>query len=251
MKKLLTLISAFFITATAFGWGQTGHRVVGEIAWRHLNKKAQKNVQRVLGTESLAMCANYMDFIKSESKYDSLSPWHYCTIAAGENYTGAPAEGDVIMAIDHYVNELKTGNYSVDEAFALKCLVHLVGDIHQPLHVGNGTDRGGNDVKLEFMWEKTNLHRIWDSGLIDYQQLSYTEYADWIDTAGKDQVTKWQSAAVLDWALESQALHPLVYAYPESGKLSYQYNHDCIDALNQRLLQAGIRLAGLLNIIYG
>ena len=251
MKKLLTFALVVLTTHVALGWGQTGHRVVGEIAWRHLNKKAQKEVQRILGNESLAMCANYMDLIKSEPHYDSLGAWHYCTIAHGESYAGAPEEGDVVMAINHYIDELETGIYAVDEAFALKCLVHLVGDIHQPLHVGNGTDRGGNDVKLEFMWEKTNLHRIWDSGLIDYQQLSYTEYASWIDTAGKDQVTKWQNTVVLDWALESQALHPAVYNYPESGKLSYQYNHDCIAIVNQRLLQAGVRLAAILNALYG
>jgi hypothetical protein len=251
MKRTFASLGLILATLTAYGWGQTGHRVVGEIAWQHLNKKAQKNVQRVLGDESLAMCANYMDFIKSESKFDSLSPWHYCTIKEGETYHSAPEEGDVIMAIAHYVNELETGNYGIDEAFALKCLVHLVGDIHQPLHVGNGTDRGGNSVKLEFMWQKTNLHRIWDSDLIDYQQLSYTEYTTWINTATQDQIAMWQKSTVIDWALESQALHPKVYDLPESGKLSYEYNHDCIAIVNKRLLQAGIRLAGVLNAIYG
>lgn len=251
MKKFLSLISLVLAVQLAFAWGQTGHRVVGEVAWRHLSKKAQKNVQRVLGTESLAMCGNYMDFIKSDPTYDSLSPWHYCTIAEGEEYHSHPKEGDVIMAINLYINELKTKQYSVDEAFALKCLVHLVGDIHQPLHVGNGKDRGGNDVKLEFMWQKTNLHRIWDSDLIDFQQLSYTEYANWVDVATKDQIAAWQTAVVLDWANESRGLHPLVYTYPADGKLGYRYNFDCISALNQRLEQAGLRLAHILNQIYG
>jgi hypothetical protein len=129
--------------------------------------------------------------------------------------------------------------------------VHLVGDIHQPLHVGNSTDRGGNDVKVEFMWQKTNLHRVWDSDLIDHQQLSYTEYADWINVATKDQIAAWQSAPILEWANESMGLRPLVYNFPENGKLSYEYNAACITTLNDRLTQAGIRLAHILNQIYG
>ena len=62
--------------------------------------------------------------------------------------------------------------------------MHIVGDLHQPLHVGNGKDRGGNDVKLDFFWESSNLHRIWDSGIIDQQKLSYTEYSDLLIDAG-------------------------------------------------------------------
>jgi hypothetical protein len=253
MKRFSLLISMLFIAHIALAWGQTGHRVVGEIAWLHLNKKAKKNVQRVLGDEHLGMVGNWMDFIKSESSYDSLKPWHYCTIPAGKTYAevGAPEEGDVVMAINKFIKELETGNYSVDEVFALKCLVHLVGDVHQPLHCGNGTDRGGNDVKVEYMWRKTNLHRIWDSDMIDGQQLSYTEYVNWINTASQDQIAKWQNTSVRDWVAESQDLHPQVYSYPESGKLSYRYTYDNIASANLRLLQAGVRLAGILNNIYG
>ncbi len=251
MKKFSSLLAVLLISQIAFAWGQNGHRVVGEVAWRHLTKKAQKNVQQVLGAESLAMCGNYMDFIKSNPAYDSLDAWHYCTIPDGGTYETHPEEGDVIMAINYYMNELKTKKFSVDEAFALKCLVHLVGDIHQPLHVGNSTDRGGNDVKVEFMWQKTNLHRVWDSDLIDHQQLSYSEYADWIDVATKDQIAAWQSAPILGWTTESMGLRPLVYSYPENGKLSYEYNAQSIAALNERLVQAGIRLAHILNQIYG
>ena len=255
MKKSITLLISCLVVQFAFGWGQTGHRIVGEIAWNHLNKKAKKKITSILQDESLAMCANYMDFIKSEPKYDSLSPWHYCTIPDGEDYTGAPEEGDVIMAIEHYKTELKTGNYSVDEAFALKCLVHLIGDIHQPLHVGNGEDRGGNNVRLEYMWQKTNLHRVWDSNIIDGQQLSYTEYAawleDWVVPQRADTITAWSGKTTLDWAKESMAVRDQVYAYPEDGKLSYGYTHDQIELLNQRLLQAGLRLAEVLNDIYG
>ncbi len=236
-----------------FAWGQTGHRVVGEIAWSHLNKKAQKNIIKVLGTESLAMSGNYMDFIKSDKKYNSYNPWHYCTLKNTDHYdsTMTPEEGDVVYGINKFTQELKTKEYSVDEAFALKCLVHLIGDIHQPLHCGNGNDRGGNDVKVEFFYENSNLHRVWDSGIIDNQQLSFTEYSQWINHATKDQIAKWQSSSVNIWANESKAEHKQIYNFPENKKLSYRYVYDNIELLNKRLLMAGIRLAGVLNQIYG
>jgi len=253
-KRLIYFITlSLLVQLSAFGWGKTGHRIVGQIAWNHLSKKAQKNVQKALGDESLAIVGNWMDFIRSDKSYDSLKTWHYCTVPDSLTYAevGAPESGDVVMAIEKFQQELITGNYSVNEVFALKCLVHLVADVHQPLHVGNGKDRGGNSVKVEFFGRNSNLHRVWDSEIIDGEQLSYTEYANWIDVATKDQVDLWQSETLLDWVAESKACHPQVYNFPENGSLGYRYIFDNIALVNQRLLQAGIRLSGILQAIYG
>lgn len=255
--RAIHLISALLLVFSynlSYGWGKTGHRVVGQIAANHLNKKAAKKVKAILGNESLAIVGNYMDFIRADKQYNYMTPWHYCTIPDGQTYdqAGTPEEGDVIATIQRLVRELKSKKFTdFDEAFALKCLVHLVGDIHQPLHVGNGTDRGGNDVKLTYMWEDSNLHRVWDSGMINFEQLSYTEYTQSIDFATESQITEWQAATVVDWAYESVALRSQVYDIPENKKLSYRYSFDNIATVNQRLLQAGVRLAGILNDIYG
>ncbi len=235
-------------------WGQTGHRVVGLIAERHLSKKAKSNIDKVLAGESLAMVSNYMDFIKSDPNFKHMDPWHYCTIPEGQTYeeAGTPKEGDVIATIERLKSELKSKEFTDgDEALALKMLAHLVGDIHQPLHVGNGNDRGGNDVKLKYFWESSNLHRVWDSDLIDSQQLSYTEFADWVDISDKVQTKTWQLHTTTDWAYESMKLRGKVYDLPEDLSLSYRYNFDNIDSVKLRLVQAGIRLAGILNEIYG
>lgn len=252
MRKLSILIFSIFISLNSFGWGQIGHRVVGEIAYNHLSKKVRKQIQAVLEGHSIAMASNFMDEIKSESRYDSLGPWHYCTIPDGEAYSGAPEEGDVIMAINKYIDLLKNGNLSKEEeAFSLKCLIHLVGDIHQPLHVGNGTDRGGNDVKVTYFWQTSNLHRVWDTGIIDGQNLSFTEYAEWIDHVEKGQIEQWQSDDIMVWAKESMSYRSQIYDLPKDKKINYRYNYDNIATVNKRLLQAGIRLAGLLEEIYG
>lgn len=238
-----------------FGWGATGHRIVGLIAERHLSKKVKKRLSFILEKETLAEVSNFMDFIKSDGTYRHMSPWHYATIPDGQSYSeaGTPEDGDVIKTIERLIQELKSGNFTdEDEAFALKCLVHLVGDIHQPLHVGNGEDKGGNDVKLEYFWSGSNLHSVWDSGMIDQQKYSYSEYVEWLDHPTQKQLSEWSSLNALDWANESKIFREQCYnTLPENKKLSYRYNFDNIELLNQRLLQAGIRLANVLNDIYG
>ncbi len=255
MKRIiLFLLLSTPLLSQAEYWGATGHRVVGLIAERHLSKKALKNIELVLKNETLAEVSTYMDFIRSDRQYDHLGPWHYCTIPDGMTYkqAGTPEEGDVIAGIQRLTEELKTKNFTIgDEAFTLKCLVHLIGDIHQPLHVGNGEDRGGNDVEVNYFYRNSNLHRVWDSGIIDEQQLSYTEYADWIDHASPEDLSQWQKDGVLVWASESYDLREQVYTMPEDKRLSWRYNYDNISIVNQRLLQAGLRLAKVLEDIYG
>lgn len=252
----LSLISFFILLLSiqSFGWGLTGHRVIGRIAEAHLTKKAQRNITTVLQEESIAMVSNFMDEIRSEPKYKFLDPWHYCTIPDGLNYeeAGTPGEGDIIQSINQLIKELKEKKFTLgDESFTLKLLIHLIGDLHQPLHVGNGNDRGGNEVSVEYFWKESNLHRVWDSGIIDHQLLSYTEYTDWINHLSEKEINQWQNSGVIDWAMESVSFRPEVYQIPESKKINYRYNYENIDLLNHRLLQAGIRLAGILNEIYG
>lgn len=259
MTKLITFLSIFIfgLTSTAtenLRWGQIGHRTTGDIAEQYLTEKAAVEVKRVLGNESLAEVSTWMDEVRSDGAYDYMAPWHYVTIPEGETYETAEKnpDGDIIWAIDKVVKELKEGGLSAkQEAENLKVLVHLVGDLHQPLHVGNGTDRGGNDVRLQWFGSNSNLHRVWDSEMIDDKQLSFTELTRFIDHTTEEQIREWQSSSVLDWAYESQALLPQVYEMPENKQLGYKYSYQNWDTVEIRLLKAGVRLAGLINDIYG
>lgn len=253
MIKKATFIVALFISFNAISWGLTGHRVVGEIAQKHISGKAKKNLHRVFGHQSLAYNANWMDFIKSDPQYDHMKPWHYCTIPDGKTYAeaGTPDEKDIIWAINDFTAQLKSDTLTLDEErFALRVLIHLVGDVHQPLHVGNGEDRGGNDVKLKYFWQNSNLHRVWDSGIIDGEKLSYTEFAQFIDHNEKDEIEKLQNSTPLDWANESKSLRASVYDIEGQDNLTYRYVYDHKAQVHLRLKEAGIRLAGLLNEIY-
>jgi hypothetical protein len=253
MKTKVLVIVLMFWAVQASTWGLTGHRVVGKIAEIYLSKKAEKEVKKILGNESLADVANWMDFIKSEPAYDFMGAWHYCTIPDGMTYAqaGVPEEKDILWAIDKFSKDLKSDTASLEtKQIALKSIVHLIGDLHQPLHVGNGEDRGGNDVKVTYFYQSSNLHRVWDSGIIDGQNLSYTEWVEKINHPSKDEIALWQKTNVLDWANESKAMRESVYEIGEKKNLSYRYNYDHIDQVELRLLQAGVRLAGVLNEIY-
>lgn len=254
MKRLFIVILLCIVYSSAFSWGKNGHRIVGAIAESHLTPKAKEKLQMLLGNEQLSMVGNHMDFIRSDRKYRHMSPWHYCAVPDDKTYeeAGTPDQGDVIVTIQRLLKELETKKFTDgDELFAVKMLVHLIGDIHQPLHVGNGEDKGGNDVEVEFFWEDSNLHRVWDEGIIEEQKLSYTEYVKWINFSTVEQRKQWQDASVMDWVAESKDYRPQVYDLPENKKINYRYIYDNIELVNLRLLQAGIRLAGALNKIYG
>ena len=254
MKKGL-IVLGIFVTLHVAGWGIIGHRTVGYIAELHLSGKAKKEVKRVLGNETLASSSNWMDEIKSDDRYDHTHKWHYVTVPDGKRYetSDKEADGDIIQTIERLIDELKSDTLSVKiEAQNLKMLVHLIGDLHQPLHVGNGTDKGGNDFKLKWFWNNSNLHRVWDSEIIDGKQYSYTELAKVVNHATDQEIKYWQSTSVRDWAHESMEIRDKCYEnIPEDNSINYEYSYKNWDLVQKRLLLAGIRLAGVINEIYG
>ena len=238
----------------AFGWGQNGHRAVGYVAEQHLSKKAKKKIMALLEENTLAEVSVWMDDIKSDDAYDHTHDWHWVTIPENTRYeaTEKNPNGDLIMKIEELVDTLKKGSLSAEkEQEYLKMLVHLVGDLHQPLHVGTGEDAGGNRVEVKWFGERSNLHRVWDSEMIDSKDLSFTELARFLGEPTKAQMQEWQSGSVREWAYENMMYRPQVYEIPENGRLGYEYMYRNFDTVEKRLLQAGIRLAGLLNEIYG
>lgn len=138
----------------------------------------------------------------------------------------APTRGDAYTALKSFEATLKNPNASIEEKqLALHFTVHLIGDLHQPLHTGNGTDRGGNDVKVEFFWDDSNLHRVWDSGMIDRQKLSYTEWTAWLTRKiTPPKAEQWRNTDPKVWIKESILLRDIVY--PEGNKLSWRYQYE-------------------------
>ena len=189
-------MACLLISPAVFGWGQNGHRAIGQVAENHLSRKAKKEIRKILGDESLAMASTWMDEIRSDSTYDHTHSWHWVTIPDGETYhdTEKNPEGDLIEATLRMIDSLESKTATMEEKKKyLRYLIHLIGDLHQPLHVGRGDDRGGNTVKIKWFYDNSNLHRIWDSEMIDDKQLSYTEIVAAIDHPSKQQVKQWHA----------------------------------------------------------
>jgi len=253
MRKLILLLFGCLLMVDGFGWGATGHRATGLIAEQYLNAKAKKRIRQILGQESLAMVSTWMDEIRSDSTYNYATDWHWTTIPDGGSYEEVESnpDGKVVMMIEKFTKELKSGKISaMQQVEYLKMLVHMIGDIHQPLHVGKPGDRGGNDIKVKWAGNDSNLHRVWDSDMIDDTKLSYTEFAQSLIKPSAETIKKWQQASVREWAKESMSLRPQVYNIGK-GSLGYRYSYVNLPSVRERILQAGVRIAAILNKIYG
>jgi hypothetical protein len=257
--KIYLLLTALFISTFTFAseddWGRTGHRATGEVAEQHLTKKAKEKVREILDGMNLAFVSTYGDDIKSDPAYRKYNPWHYVNLNPGETeYSKETAnpKGDLIHAINTTIEVLKDKTTSKEEKeFALKMLVHFVGDLHQPLHAGRGEDKGGNDIQVRWFGSGSNLHRVWDSEMINDFDMSYSELAYNTDVLTKEQIRKIQEGSILDWMYESKALANEVYNSAEVGeKLGYEYMYNWFPVVHDQIQKGGLRLAKILNEIY-
>ena len=251
---LIIIILANPFHVLADDWGKTGHRVVGEIAEKHLSKKAKKSINDLLEGHGLAFVGNFGDDIKSDRKYDSFKPLHYVNFPFGSRYESYPKseKGDIITAIYDCVKVLKdTESSKKEKVFYLKMLIHYIGDLHQPLHIGIEDDKGGNDFQVRWFGDGTNLHTVWDSKMLDSYNMSYTEVAANTDVLSKAELDTITSGTVLDWMYESRSLCEEIYENSKVGeKLGYNYMYQYMDTVRSQLQKGGVRLASLLNEIY-
>lgn len=254
MKKLVLLL-LFPTILFAGDWGKTGHRAIGQIAQDNLTPEAKKAVNLLLGGETLATVSTWPDEMRSNPDFRPYDKWHYVNLPQDKKYHEVEhTQENAVIIISRAIEKLKDINVSnEDKTFYLKYLVHLVGDIHQPLHTGRAADYGGSTIKLKFKGRKgsetnTNLHVLWDTSMIDDFKMSYTELSDYLQSY--KEVDFVQGYPVL-WANESHELVNKIYSEVKSGDyLSYGYVYDNFHIVKQRLFQAGIRLANILNSIY-
>lgn len=249
-------LSIAALPSTANAWGKTGHRVGGEIAQNYLTANTQAAVSAILGVENLAEASTWPDFMRSSSDefwQGASRTWHYVTIPEGETYgeSPAPETGDAITALAGFREILRDPGASQNEkARALRFAVHIIGDLHQPLHAGNGTDRGGNDFDVLWYGDTTNLHSVWDGKLVDNSQLSYSEMADWLGRrVMPETAAEWNVTDPVVWVSESTALRDTIY--PEEGdNLRWGYIFEHKASMELRLTQSGIRMAAWLNEVF-
>jgi len=258
IRKIVASVVLFYAPLQTMAWGTNGHRISGQIAENHLSAKARAAIKAILGNETIAMASNWGDFIKSDPDYKSFDQWHYIDLEdihsreALSTYLKNDTTTNLYSRINFLTSELKKKNTTkANKLMYLRMLIHLVEDLHQPLHT-SGYESGGNGIKLKWFSKETNLHTIWDSELVNFQELSYSEYVKAIDFTTPAEVKKWQSTSVADWLYESNVLAEKITSEAKPGiTLSYNYNFKYKYTLNQQLLKGGVRLAGLLNQIFG
>ncbi|MFD2554631.1 S1/P1 nuclease [Sphingobacterium tabacisoli] len=261
LVALLLVLFTFGQQQQVFAWGMTGHRVISEIAEQHLSKKAKKNIAKIIGNQPIAYWSNWADFIKSDPDpaLNKTGSWHFVNTQGNlrfEDFTTtlkASPEDNLYKAYLRIKNETK-GNKNLtalQQRQNLYYLVHLFGDAHQPMHVSRAEDLGGNKIEVSFFGRKTNIHRVWDSDLVDNEKYSYTEYARVLDIFDSKHYHQYQCS--FEQALyESHELANRIYKDVEyNANLSYKYIYDYKYIMEECLLKAGIRLAHELNEIYG
>ena len=248
------IVFFFSVSIVPSEWGQTGHRVVGLVADNHLTKRAKNKINFLLDGNSLANVSTYADEIKAEKKYSYISKWHYINIPLNKKFDEIEREkgGDIIYAINKCIQVLKSPKYNKKEkSFHLKLLVHFIGDIHQPMHLGSKEDRGGNDVKLFWFGNITNLHRIWDTQIIESHNMSYTEMASDLPIFIPNQIKFETNKSINNWVEETRIYTRQIYSEsPPNGKLGYEYRYKNLPIIKSQLYKAGIRLASILNKIF-
>jgi S1/P1 Nuclease. len=240
----------------ALPWGDDGHRLIARIAEAHLSPKARAEISKILGPgASMASVASWADDVRASRRHTAV--WHYINIPIdaprSEVMKYCPPGGCVVEKVRELAEGLKQNRFTgVERQEALKFLIHLVGDLHQPLHCGDKQDRGGNSLKIIYFGKTSNLHAIWDTDILQRMMDREEEFARQLnDDISASQRKRWAQGSIEDWAWEAKDLSRRV-AYgnlpaKRPFRLSEDYQRRAERVVRLQLSRAGIRLARILN----
>ncbi|HEY0080172.1 MAG TPA: S1/P1 nuclease [Pyrinomonadaceae bacterium] len=266
-RVLFSIVSVLCLIAASpsrvGAWGQSGHRITALIAAEYLDDAARAEVGRLLGGSSstavatkMSNAANWPDTIIGQRP--ETARWHFVNISrdatgydASQHCEDVPGKGDCIVEAIARNRETLADASRPDAARreALKFLIHFLGDIHQPLHAGFPEDRGGNLINVRFFGAQTNLHKVWDSGIIGQAQLSDREFADaLLEVIPAANVASIQGGTPVEWAEQSWQLSKSnAYRIPPNKRLGQTYYDRNWFIVDDQLTRGGLRLARLLN----
>jgi hypothetical protein len=260
MKKLANLLLLPLAGMLLLAWGKTGHRTVGRIAAAHLSVKTQQSIQYLLGSQTLAQVSTWADEVRATPAYRHTGASHYINLPDGLDFnafkqavTGMQKDNAYSALLKYTAQLADTTLPKAQRAEALKWVVHLIGDLHQPMHVSHEEDKGGNDIQVRYQNRGTNLHTLWDSRLIETKVPNDSAMAVQLDNISARRIKNWQQDEVLQWIWESYTISSRLYhevAAQDSTTLPKNYYARHIGTARGRLQKAGIRLAGYLNHIF-
>ncbi len=221
---LLVLVSMW--SPGIYAWGSRGHDIIVAIAERHISGKARDKIKCILDGKSMVYYSSWMDNIRGDKQYGARDAWHYANVDEGKSYETMKKnpEGDVYTALTFIIAQLKGGWLDKEtETIYFKYMIHLVGDMHCPMHVGHLSDAGGNKTPARWFGAPTNLHAIWDDYLVDnVRKWSYTEWVENIDLLSKDEIEALSRGTIEDWLNETVEICAKVYAEtPANANFDY------------------------------
>lgn len=255
-KKLILGLSLLIWILPASAWGPKGHDVTAYIAECNLSPEAAAEVDRVFEGCSPVYWCNWLDSASHTPEYAYSKTWHYLNVDEGMTLETMPKNenGDILTALHDLVEALSSRDLPADEeALKLKMLVHLMGDLHCPMHAGHLSDLGGNLTPVRFFGQETCLHTVWDTDLPEAaHRWSYTEWQNQIDRLREDEVTAITSGSMEEWLRETLDICAEIYEFTPAGTdISYDYISKYTPVIERQFLRGGHRLAALLNAIYG
>lgn len=257
--RLAVLLIGCLLPGLLSAWSAQGHRIVGELAERQVRPETQAALQRLLhGLEepTLAGVSNWADDVRTLPEWRHSAPWHYvnfqdlsCELAPARD---CPDGNCVFGAINAMHRQLADHDASIQQRReALKFLVHFVGDVHQPLHAGLRTDRGGNSFQVRYRNEGRNLHSVWDNLILSSRESDWRRYADLLAASPAPAVDPARDSdnPPREWAIESCRIISEYSLYPSrpGRPISSRYLDAHRPVAERRLQQAGARLARLLD----
>lgn len=253
-KRILTL-GFLCITITLSAYDAVGHRIIADIAYQNLTTKARKQLDKVLGKHGIIYTSTWADEVRSDKKYAYSYPWHYQNLSDNINVNdmkmllvNSKMEGEhLFFALDTLSSRLKKDRNDVE---ALKFLIHFVGDLHQPMHLGRKEDLGGNKVETKWFGKTINLHSLWDSYMLENKKMSYSEFSRYLQDKFEPQKAAYKKYSMLQSVEASYAVRNLIYNYDYSNTNNYHYVYFFSGKLDEMLYRGGIQLANVLNGIY-
>ena len=255
MKRFFFSNLMMAVTLVALAWGQKGHDVTAAVANNHLTPATRQAVEQLLDNKSIIYWSNWLDNASHTPEYAYTKTWHYKNVDEGVRYEEAPANpaGDAVTALKQQIEILSDpASKDADKALALKIMIHVMGDLHMPLHMGHATDLGGNRIKIKYIGRDVNLHSAWDSTLPENaHKWSYTEWREQIDRVTPEEIESICSGSIDDWAKETVAIASQVYRYFERDpNLSYDQTAYWAPTVELQFLRGGLRLASVLNSLF-
>lgn len=256
---LLMTMSVFAMPARA--WSTPVHELICEMAWLQLTPQAKQLLRRIRdgeaeATRTFAQSCGWADSVRDSEHRDSYE-YHFANLPAAANgfdpARDCAAFDCIPVAIHRYLRYVQEpafqGRLRDRRSRALRFLAHFVADIHQPLHVGFGADRGGNDIVARFGDRESNLHQLFDGELPRALGLTRRENADrLVKTIDARRATSWRTGDVAAWANESfVAAKDRVYPLGRDGLVSDAELRAVAPLLTEQVQKASVRLAYLLN----